>query len=344
MADELRSILVPQPSNTTDFETDRWRQDVTNAINNLPFSIFSSTDGPNQSAITAPEGFFGIEVGNSSSLTKFWFKESGSTSTGWTPLGGNVIPFDLRVPAGVVSGVSGVNKFGNNPLINTATDPEDIWDAGGVHPGAFSSQTLAIRSDDTEDDAGGSGVSQVRIYGLTDWDTAEVSESITVNGTTPVLTTSTWVFVHRIEALNAGSAQSNAGNIGVIFSASDTTVAQISVGHGQSLMAIYGVPSVDKLYITDWYLTANKSGAPGSAQILLEVLSDPAGATPVWRVQSHLGVETGGSSSYEDHSFKPYKQFSGPAIVKCQVLEVSQNGFDVSAGFDGFLVKNTTVL
>jgi len=82
VADEIRSFRVPAPPPTKDFAVKRWMDDVTNSINNLPFSIFSTSDGPNQSAVTAPEGFFGIEIGSSS--TKFWLKESGSTSTGWS--------------------------------------------------------------------------------------------------------------------------------------------------------------------------------------------------------------------------------------------------------------------
>ena len=82
MADEFRSILVPAPSGITEPNLVRWMQDVTNAINQLPFSIFSTAGGPNLSLVTAPEGFLGVEVG--SSATKFWWKTSGSTSTGWS--------------------------------------------------------------------------------------------------------------------------------------------------------------------------------------------------------------------------------------------------------------------
>lgn len=56
--------------------------EVMQAVNGLPFSQFSTSDGPNQSNVTAPQGFFGIEIGSSS--TKFWFKEVGSDSTGWS--------------------------------------------------------------------------------------------------------------------------------------------------------------------------------------------------------------------------------------------------------------------
>lgn len=83
MADfRIRSILVPQPPSSGIAAVDAWMRDVTNAINGLPVSIFStSTTGPN-SFVTAPRGFVGIDVG--SSVTRFWVKTTGSRNTGWS--------------------------------------------------------------------------------------------------------------------------------------------------------------------------------------------------------------------------------------------------------------------
>jgi hypothetical protein len=350
MANEIRSFAVPYPPTTGDSSLDGWMRGVSEAINNLPISIFSTADGPNNSLVTSPEGFIGIEVGSASTLTKFWFKESGSTSTGWTPLNKDMTDYKLKVSAGVISGVSTVNKFGRNPLINTASDPEDVWDLGGIHPGPVAASTLTVVSSNGSDDGQEStatytGARTVRIYGLTDWDTAEVSEDVTLKGLTAVQTGNSYVFVHRAEVLTAGSNTTNQGNIDIAYKApaSDSTLARITTGEGQTLMTIYGVPSTDKLYIDDWHLAANKSGAAGSCSIQLRVIDNADTATKVEKVKSHLGLQTDGTS-VADHFFDPYFKISGPAIVKVQVKEVSQNGFDVSAGFDAFLVKNTTAL
>jgi hypothetical protein len=58
-----------------------WFQQVTDALNHLPnFSLSSTTNGP-ESQVTGDSGTILIDVG--SSATTFWFKESGTTTTGW---------------------------------------------------------------------------------------------------------------------------------------------------------------------------------------------------------------------------------------------------------------------
>ncbi len=60
-------------------------QEMKEAIEGLPFSYFSTSDGPNESSITAPLGTLGIEIG--SGITKFWYKrDETSLTSGWSYL------------------------------------------------------------------------------------------------------------------------------------------------------------------------------------------------------------------------------------------------------------------
>ena len=86
--EHLRSIVVGRPPTFGSPRIDYWANEVTNAFHGLPFSLFSTSGGPNASNYTAPEGFIGIEIG--SSATKHWVKATGSDGTGWRPL--NVEP------------------------------------------------------------------------------------------------------------------------------------------------------------------------------------------------------------------------------------------------------------
>ena len=76
-----RSFVISYPPSTGNPTVDGWNRQVYSMLNSLPFSLFSTSDGPNVSLVTAPEGHIGFEVGSGN--TKLWFKESGSTSTGW---------------------------------------------------------------------------------------------------------------------------------------------------------------------------------------------------------------------------------------------------------------------
>jgi hypothetical protein len=59
-----------------------WTRRTVDAVNGLPaFSIFSTQDGPNSSALTANRGTIGVDVG-SSSTTVLWVQGSDGT-TDW---------------------------------------------------------------------------------------------------------------------------------------------------------------------------------------------------------------------------------------------------------------------
>ena len=79
MAIRPRRLRIPPP--VEDPNVSGWMRDVVEAFNGLPFSVFSTSDGPNSSNVTAPQGFLGFEIGSSS--TKIWLKE-GSGSTRWS--------------------------------------------------------------------------------------------------------------------------------------------------------------------------------------------------------------------------------------------------------------------
>jgi hypothetical protein len=78
----LRPRGISRPPTTDNLALDWWLEDVRKAIEGLPFSYFSTSDGPNTSGVSAPLGTLGIELGSGG--TKFWFKfEESSLTTGW---------------------------------------------------------------------------------------------------------------------------------------------------------------------------------------------------------------------------------------------------------------------
>lgn len=82
----LRPRGLGRPPKTGNPALDAWLEDVRREIEGLPFSYFSTTNGPNVSGVSAPRGFIGIETG-SSATTKIWFKVTQSSlTTGWSTM------------------------------------------------------------------------------------------------------------------------------------------------------------------------------------------------------------------------------------------------------------------
>ena len=172
----------------------------------------------------------------------------------------------ILVSMGVYDGVTGVNKFGSNAAVGTAF--EDVWTLGGKHVEFSGAALVEVASTSANDTAAGTGARTITIYGL---DTAglEVSESVTLNGTTPVAATLTYLHVHRIRVDTAGTGLTNAGTItvanvatawvaGVASTATDVEV-QVPVGYGQSQCCRYTIPAGKTGYITNIYIIAAAS-------------------------------------------------------------------------------------
>ncbi len=247
-----------------------------------------------------------------------------------------LLPPDLAISLGRHPGITGVHHFGENPDVDTATDPEDVWDVGGIWVPPTQARVHNLVSTDAADAAGGTGVRTVHVHGMTSWDSAEVVETVVLNGLSNVATVNAYVIVYELEGLTFGSGKTNVGNVTATAVTDGTVSAQITAGFGKSRMAIMGLPSTQELALKQWYFDIDRSaGSTVSADLVLCVNSDPGGEGG-WVVQHHLGASSGGSS-YVEHSFGVPRVFPGPAIVVVQVLEVSANDTDVSAGFDGYL-------
>jgi hypothetical protein len=247
----------------------------------------------------------------------------------------------IAASTGHYPGVYVVNKFGRNNDIDGPL--EDVWDGGGEWAAPTVARVHNIVSTHGDDDAvGGAGARIVRIYGLTDWDTAEVSEDINMDGVVPVATSNSYVIIHRMQVVSDGAGGSFE-NVGVITATAvtDATItAQINVGEGQTQMAIYGVPSTQKFILCAYYASMNKSGgATAGADIGLRWNGDPAVMADHGLRKHTIGVLSTGASHFA-HRFTPPSTFTGPGFLHIDAI-TSTTDIDISAGFDGLLIDNT---
>lgn len=260
------------------------------------------------------------------------------------------VPPEVAIPKGLITGYSGVNKFGKTVNVDSGV-ATDIWDGANDAPGAASpiwvpptqARIHAITSTNDNDGKTGApsstGARTIRVYGLTDWDTAESSEDITLDGTTPVNTVNSYVIIHRMKVLTSGASGPNLGVIKATAATDGTVTAEIVVGDGQTQMAIYGIPSTQTAYVTNFYASCERSSPTGvHVDIKLLWVFDVENQPTVRQVKHTLGLDQEGST-YVRHEYNPYNGFAGPGIFILQA-SASANDASVDGGFDLILVTN----
>ncbi len=251
------------------------------------------------------------------------------------------LDFMFEAGMGTYTGISTINKFGRATNVDNGIDT-DVWDrANATDDQAIWIAPTAARIHDitsvsTSDTSAGGGARTIKISGLTDWTTAEVSEDITMNGTSNVATSNSYVIIHRMQVLTKGAEKVNWGDITATAQTDSTVTAQIISGSGQTKMAIYGIPSTHKLFIPTYYTSLINAGATSEITSTLLINPEPEVELLNFLVKHEVGYR-GGGTTHAPHRFLPYKQVNGPAILKIQTLGDTDD-MDVTAGFDGILI------
>lgn len=255
----------------------------------------------------------------------------------------------LEIATGNITGYFPIDKFGRNTEIDQDVTA-DIWDGGNtgdvsliwVAPTQARSHTIVSTSTGDDGDPGGTGTRTLRVYGLPDWDTAEVNEDITMNGTSNVSTVNSYVIINRMEVLTKGSSPlgPNVGDITATAATDGTITSKIGVGIGQTQQTILGIPSTQKLYLWCLYADVNKAGgATGVIDVSLLVNPEPDTELINFLHKGTFGLQTVGSSHFV-HPYCVPKEIIGPAIVKLH-SHSGTNNMDMSGGYNGVLINNS---
>lgn len=222
--------------------------------------------------------------------------------------------------------VSFVHKFGRNPDIDTATDPEDVISWGGTYSFPSSAGVAEVASSSALDTAAGTGARTVMIQGV-DTDCMYQEDTLTLSGTDTVRTTNTYLRVFRAYVLTVGTGETNAGDITVSHNAN--ILAQIDAGHGQTLQAVYTIP---KDYLRGvwlkYFATVEKDAGTGNVVLYIQARNENG----AWRTLETFGIASGSSGINSAYHSKSFLQ---PCTdLRLRVNEVSANDFAVSGGFE----------
>ena len=165
--------------------------------------------------------------------------------------------YTIDVTSSKYQGQESFHKFGRNSSVGTSIVPIT---SSGAYQTPTSLTNLEIISSSANDTSGGSGGRTVVIIGIgTDW--AEISETVTLNGTTAVALANQYYRVYRMYVSESGtyassSAGSHAGTITLRSSGGGSTWATIDLidglGRGQTQISAYTVPAGKTLYITSF--------------------------------------------------------------------------------------------
>ena len=148
--------------------------------------------------------------------------------------------FLINVSRGLTPGVSYDIKFGRNGDIDTGAE-EDVINQGGNIFYPTTARTLSIVSADENDDSGSTGCESVTVVGLdANYDVA--TETVTLDGTTPVVTTTSFIRATRMFCRSCGSSGENEGAITATYTTDAQTALVIAAGVGQSEFGALTIP------------------------------------------------------------------------------------------------------
>lgn len=205
--------------------------------------------------------------------------------------------FIVEVQKGNVPGHSIVNKFGSNPEIRNGIS-ETVFDGAGIYTFPDLATRLDIDSSNNDDRTASTGATKVTLQGL-NASYEEIEEEVSMNGTSTINTTNSFLRLNRAFVSEAGSNGTNIGNITIASKATGTpTVGVITAGLGQTQMAVYTVPAGKTAYWLSWSGAIVKKNAGIATLDFVE--RTEAG---VVKVKSSMSVSIDGSTTMQKDTY-----------------------------------------
>ena len=242
-------------------------------------------------------------------------------------------PFELQVARGHIEGHKTIFKFGNNADINGSL--ETVWSQGGLYSYPAAAIQMKVSSSSTDDTGSGTGAQTVLVSGL-DADYNEITEVVTLDGQTEVLTAQSFLRVNRAFVVTAGTGATAAGTIyvgtGVVTAGVPATVyAVISLGENQTTMAVWTVPAKHTLYIHRGFFSAASNNA--THYILGKFMFRPQGG--VFRNAADLTV----NSNAIGYDFEIPLALPEKTDIEARAIALSGTNFYVTASFEGIYIQ-----
>lgn len=231
-------------------------------------------------------------------------------------------PFGIAVARGLYTNMSGIQKFGYNASVGSSAF-ETVWDGGGTYPYVDNAGTVAVTSDETGDDNGGT----VEVQGL---DANYNLQTVTVEiGGSASTETFVRIFRMRLKTMPGDSAgDALPTNQGTLSATVDgTVIAQIQPEVGQTLMSVYTVPAGYRAYFVSFDV-GNSKDAEVEAKVMKRNFANG--------VFNTIAYSTLRGTPFRKE-YKIFEVFDEKTDI--EVRAKSSNTASISAGFELLLEK-----
>jgi len=175
---------------------------------------------------------------------------------------GKFEPFELQVSRGQVAWHRAVVIFGFNSDVDST--PETIWPGGGLLAFPSSAIQMKVSSANANDRSDGTGARTIFIGGL-DANHDEISETVTLNGQTAVLTTKSYLHINQAYVATAGNLDGAAGTIyigtGTVTAGVPATVYDIiAYDYNTRITGSFTIPAGYTGYLSQGLFSTGQSG------------------------------------------------------------------------------------
>ncbi len=224
-------------------------------------------------------------------------------------------PFDLQVARGQITGHSTVNIYGYQPAVGTTFIP--IWENATDYVFPTVASVMNVTGTDAD-------TAKVLVSGL-DANYLPISETVTLNGTTPVPTTKSYFRINSMVVTSGNPAATV-----TLTNGSGTVYSKINAGVGRTQAAIYTVPAGYTFYLQRVNIYTSLNGNDYCTYRNKTV--SPTGVVQLTQ-QAPFAI------SYEAQRFMP-RPFSEKTDITLQAKIQTGTG-SVAISQEGYLIQNS---
>ena len=197
----------------------------------------------------------------------------------------------LEVSKGNVAGHSSVLVRGHNPSQTAASGFVDIAEMGDLTY-LTSAETMEIASSSADDTSAGAGLRTVLVQGV-DGTGAAISEVVSMNGTSDVQTSNSYLRVNSMVGLTAGSTGWNVGSVTATATTAATIQDEMDMTESISQGSHYTVPLGNTLYVIQADFNAAKISGGSAPEIEFKGYARSGGDGAAWIQLFDKKLDTG---------------------------------------------------